>query len=229
MTRILYTLCGADKTCRFSPHAFKIVMAMHHKGLDFEERPTPFTAIPHIENGFSATVPVLNDNGALVRDSFDIAIYLEDQYPDRPSLFGGEAGKALTRGIEGLAQFVVQAALIRILVKDIHDRLAPIDQAYFRTSREKRLGTTLEAVHAAREPEIKAFAAKLEPLRHVLKLQPWFGGVQPMFADYVLGGAFAWAAVTGTVPVLADDDIVTSWFERLLALHDGAGARWIGR
>eukprot|EP01035_Chromulina_nebulosa_P016365 gene16365-21689_t len=101
MSRLLYALCGADADCRFSPHVWKVVMALGHKGLDFEEVPTPFTAIPALEDGFSPTVPLLNDGGHLVRDSFDIALYLEDRYSEAPSLFRGEGGKALSRGIEG--------------------------------------------------------------------------------------------------------------------------------
>ena len=93
MARLLYTLCGADPAQRFSPHSWKVVMALCHKGLDFGEQPTPFTEIRSIEDGFSPTVPVLDDGGRLVRDSFDIALYLEDTYPDRPTLFGGRAAR----------------------------------------------------------------------------------------------------------------------------------------
>ena len=34
--------------------------------------------------------------------------------------------------------------IMRIMVKDIHDALGPADQAYFRPSREARLGRSLE-------------------------------------------------------------------------------------
>src|SRR6218665_3785804 len=97
MTRILYSLCGADESRPFSPHCWKVVQALAHKGLDFIEKPTPFTEIPTLENGFSKTVPILRDGNELIRDSFDIALYLEERYPDRPTLFGGEGGKALSR------------------------------------------------------------------------------------------------------------------------------------
>jgi glutathione S-transferase len=225
MTRLLYALCGADADCRFSPHVWKVVMALSHKGLDFEEMPTPFTEIKAREGGFSPTVPVLNDGGHLVRDSFDIALYLEDKYAAAPSLFKGEGGKALSRGIEGYIQFVIQAALVRIVVKDIHDLLAPADQAYFRLSREARLGKTLEDLETAAGAELAAFAPKLEPMRHVLKFQPWLGGEGPLFADYILFGALQWARVVSPKPILKPDDPVREWFERCLDLYDGRGRR----
>lgn len=222
MTRILYTLCGADRNRRFSPYAFRAFMALHHKGLDFREVPTQYAEIPAIEDGFTPTVPVLNDNGHLVRDSFDIALYLERAYPDRPSLFGGPSGPALCRTIEGYVQFILQASMMRMIVKDIHDILDPADQAYFRETREKRLGRTLEELVAGRDGEYAAFGPKLEPLRHALKHQPWFGGDGPLFADYIVFGAFAWARAVSTLPLLAPGDIVHDWFERCLGLHEGA-------
>lgn len=225
MTRLLYTLCGADAARHFSPHVWKIAMALAHKGLDFEERPTPFTAIAAIEGGFSKTVPVLSDNGHLLRDSFDIALYLEETYPDTPSLFGGEGGKALTRVIEAYVQNEIQSPLRFIIVKDIHDRLAPADQAYFRRSREERMGRTLEDIEVGHGPELAAFPARLEPIRQMLKLQPFLGGETALFADYILFGALQWARVTSAKQLLPQGDPVLDWFERCLDLHGGTGRK----
>lgn len=223
MARTLHTLCGSDPARRFSPHCWKIVMALAHKGLDFAERPTPFTGIVAIEDGFSPTVPVLRDNDRLLRESFDIAVYLEETYPDRPSLFGDEGGRALSRMVEGYVQTVVQAALMKIIVKDIHDCLAPADQIYFRTTRERRLGRRLEEVEAVSEAERAAFPPRLDPVRHMLRFQPFLGGAGPLFADYILFGALQWARVVSPRQMLAADDPVAGWFERCLDLHGGVG------
>lgn len=225
MTRILYSLCGADETRPFSPHCWKIVLALHHKGLEFIEKPMPFTDIPKVENGFSKTVPILRDGNELIRDSFDIALYLEDTYPDRPTLFGGEGGKALARFVEGFSQMVIHTAITKIAVKNIHDMLGETDRVYFRQSREARLGKTLEELEAGRSAEIAAFAAKLEPIRHTLKYQEFIGGDGPLFADYILFGALQWMRITAGADVFKDDDPVGRWFERCLDLHDGAGRR----
>lgn len=223
MTRTLYALAGADRSRPFSPHVWKTALSLAHKGLAFDVAPVGFTEIPRIEGGATKTVPLLKDGDRLIRDSFAIALYLEETYPDTPSLFGGEGGKAMARFVEGWTQTVVQAALIKVIVKDIHDCLDPADQAYFRQSREARFGKSLEAVAAAGASEREAFSAKLEPMRWMLKSQPYIGGEQPLFSDYILFGAFQWARIVSPVRFLADGDPVAEWFERCLDLHDGAG------
>lgn len=53
------------------------------------------------------------------------------------------------------------------------------DRAYFRETREKRLGATLEAVSVNRETDVLTFRKTLEPVRAVLAAQPYFGGERP--------------------------------------------------
>ncbi len=223
MTRTLYDLAAKDLSRRFSPHCWKAKMALAHKGLDYETRPTPFTGIKAVADGFSPTVPILDDDGTLVRDSFDIALYLEKTYPERPSLFEGEGGKAEARFIESWALVTLHSALTAVIIKDIHDVLDAPDQAYFRVSREEQFGKSLEAVQDGREERIDAIRASLSPMRHLLKRQPFIGGDHPLFADYIVFGPLQWARVSSAFPVLVADDPVTDWFERCLDLHGGLG------
>ncbi|WP_183430042.1 glutathione S-transferase family protein [Mesorhizobium sp. RMAD-H1] len=225
MTRVLYTLCGREENRPFSPHCWKVALALAHKGLDYVERPCPFTAIPRIEDGFSKTVPVLRDGNRLVRDSFEIALYLEEAYPDRPTLFAGEGGKALSRFVESFSQMVIHMPVTKMAVMHIHDMLDEADQAYFRASRHERLGRPIEELAAEGEAERAAFASRLEPVRRTLHFQPFLGGDSPLFADYILFGALQWMRVTAGPPPLARDDTVLQWFERCLDLHDGLGRR----
>ncbi len=223
MSRILYGLCGRDPERHFSPHVWKVVMALKHKGLDFELKPVPFTAIPEIEGGCSKTVPVLNDGGTVVRDSFDIALYLDDAYPDRPSLFGGDGGKAMARFVEGYSQNVIHACVTKSILMDIYDMLDPKDQEHFRTSREARFNKPLEDVYAGHLAAIEAFPTTLVPLRHSLSFHPFIGGEHPLFCDYILFGALQWARVCSPAKLIPHDDPVADWFERCLDLYDGAG------
>ena len=223
MTIILHDLVGADPARPFSPHCWKVAMALAHKGLPFERNKVCFTEIPRIEGGVCKTLPVIRDGSQVIADSFLIAAYLEESYPDRPSLFGGEGGQAMARFIEAWTNATLHPALAKIALKDIHEVLGPEDQAYFRTSRETRMGKTLEQLTERRQAEIDGFYAKLMPLHLMLKTQPWIGGSSPLFADYIVFGALQWARVTSTAQLFEDDSPVADWFERCLDLHDGLG------
>lgn len=223
MTRTLYALCGVDSARPFSPHTWKTVLSLAHKGLDHETKPVGFTQIPVIENAATKIVPLLRDDDQLVGDSFEIALYLEKAYPDRPSLFGGEGGRAMARFIESWSLMMLHTSLVRIILMDIHDSLTPVDQAYFRTSREARFGMSLEAVAETGADELKTFAAKLEPLRTMLKKQPFIGGETPLFADYIVFGPLQWARIVSPKTIVQAGDPVKDWFERCLDLYDGVG------
>lgn len=225
MTIALYDLVGADEARPFSPHCWKIAFALAHKGLEFKSMPVRFTEIGKIETGAFKTVPVIRDGERLCVDSFEIALYLEEAYPDRPSLFGGEGGKALSRFVEKWAQATLTGYIGPSLLLEIHAALDPADQAYFRDSREKRFGRTLEETVKGREDRLEGFRASLLPLRLMLSGQPFIGGQTPLFADYIVAGFFQWARVISPFPLLAADDPVAAWFERCLDLHDGIGRR----
>lgn len=222
MTILLYDLVGSDKERPFSPHCWKAAMALAHKGLDFRSVPTSFTEVPNVEGGMSKTVPVIRDGDHVVSDSFAIALYLDDTYPDRPTLFAGEGGKALARFVERWSQLTIHPFLGAAAMVDIHDRLGPADQAYFRDSREKRNnGRTLESVASERDQRHAEFLKKLEPLRSMLTYQPYIGGRSPLFADYIVFGAFQWVRVTSPFEYLPGDDPIADWFERCLDLNGG--------
>jgi glutathione S-transferase len=176
-----------------------------------------------VEDGACGTVPVIRDGERVVGDSFAIALYLEETYPDRPSLFGGEGGKAAARFVERWCLTNIHPFLGSAVLMDIHDRLDPADQAHFRTTREARFGKRLEDVSAARDAGLDAFRAKLEPLRATLAFQPFIGGQTALFSDYIVASAFQWVRVISPYPVLTADDPVAGWFERCLDLHDGLG------
>jgi glutathione S-transferase len=225
MTILLYDLVGKDPGCPFSPHCWKVAFALAHKGLEFESVPVRFTAIGAVEDGVSRTLPVIRDGDKVVADSFAIALYLEETYPDRPSLFLGQGGRATARFVERWAGTALAPHLLRAVLTDIHDRLDTEDQAYFRKTREARFGKKLEEVPIGREERLGALNGTLEPLRAMLSVQPFIGGDGPLFADYIVAGMFQWVRVVSPFRMLEQGDPVTAWFERCLALHEGLGAR----
>ncbi|QPC87332.1 glutathione S-transferase family protein [Mesorhizobium sp. NBSH29] len=223
MTISLYDLVGSDPARPFSPHCWKTRMALAHKGLDFTSIPVRFTEIPKIEGGAPKIVPVIRDGDTVVADSFAIALYLEENYADRPTLFGGAGGEAMARFIERWSQSTLHPYLGSAALVDIHERLGAQDKEYFRSTREARYKRTLEEVVAGREAGLVAFRHALEPLRQTLGFHPWIGGQTPLFADYIIFGALQWMRVISPFQPLAEDDVISAWFERCLDLHGAAG------
>lgn len=224
MTRILHDLVCIDDR-RPSPFCWRIKFALAHKGLPFEARPVGFTAIGRLCGGGHKTVPVLEDGERVIGDSWAIADYLDAAYPEQPRLFASPAERGLCRFTEAWLFSAVTPVLFPMLVLDIHDHGLPEDRAYFRASREQRLGRALEEVAAGREEKVAALRASLEPVRLTLtyQKQPFVAGAQPGYADYMVAGILLWAASVTTMPLLTRDDPVVEWFERIRDLYAGLG------
>ena len=224
MTIKLYDLADADDR-RFSSNCWRIQFALAHKGLAYETVPARFTDIPSIGDGSHKTLPVIEDGGQEICDSWVIANYLEDTYPETPSLFGpGGAsgpGRSLSQFLQHWSMRAISFPLLHVIIKDIHDRLDPADQSYFRKSREARFGKTLEEMVENREKTLREFRAGLSPLRSCLEDQPFLSGAQPLYPDYVLTAALLWPRAMSPLKFLEDDDPLTPWLSRMLGLFYG--------
>lgn len=225
MAVTFYDLAGAGDQ-RFSPYCWRARMAAAHKGLDITTTAVNFLDIPKIEGGKYQTVPVLLDHetGTGLQDSFAIAEYLEKTYPDAPTLFGSEEGVVFARFIQAWANSVINLSIINMIALDIHDLLTPEDQKHFRQTREQRFGRTLEEIQEGREDRLEDFQAQLRPLRLMLATQPFLGGTEPKFTDYILFGTFQWANIASSFKLLRETDPINEWYDRCLDLH-GAIAR----
>jgi glutathione S-transferase len=217
---ILYDLAGKDPSRRFSPYCWRTRLALEHKQLPVETIPWRFTEKDVISPSNQGRVPVLVDGERWISDSWTIACYLEDTYPDSPSLFGGDSARNLTRLFSCFADALV-TAIFQFIALDVYNHLHEKDLEYFRTSREQRVGVTLEELSSRREARIPDFRESLNFLRATLKTQPFFAGDQPMYADHAIFGPFQWARCTSTFQLLADEDPLRIWLERMLSAYGG--------
>jgi glutathione S-transferase len=221
MARQLFELVGTDSDRPFSPYCWRTRMALAHKQLGTETIPWRFTQKDMIAAHSSKTVPVLVDGETSVADSWAIANYLEDTYPDRPTLFGGEGGRAMGRMLNWWGDTAIVGGIFPMIALDIHGHLKPADQAYFRETREARLGKTLEQAAAERDQTVDVFRKSLLPMRLTLKTQPFLGGASPNYADYIVFGGFQWARAISPFQLLQPDDAIYAWREKMLDAFDG--------
>ena len=228
MTIQLYDLAGADENLRFSPFCWRVHMALAHKDLAYESIPWRFSDKARIAVTGQGAVPVIVDGDTMIHDSWVIANYLEEKYPQRP-LFGNAAARGAALMIKFWTERTLHPLLVRILIMDIYGALHENDRAYFRESREKRFGITLEQLGADPDKHREQFGTALEPLRLTLNEQAFIGGAAPAFADYIVFGALQWARCISPVKLLAEHDPVYAWRKRLLDCFDGMPGNALAR
>jgi glutathione S-transferase len=217
----LYDLAGAEDDRCFSPYCSRIKMALMHKGLPFETVPWRFTEKDAIAFANSSTVPVLVDGGHTVSDSWKIAAYLEQAYPSRPALFDGADSQALTYFFSHWTVRTLHPLAMRAIVRDLYGQLHEKDRAYFRESREKRFGRTLEEHGGDPASAVAELRGALEPVRPVVAENDFVDGKGPGFADYILFGVFQWARSVSPVQLLEPGDPLYAWRGRMLELWGG--------
>ena len=208
-----------------SPFVWRIRYALAHKGLPYESVPLGFTDIPKTLGGRFKTVPILEHGESTLAESWDIAEYLDNAFPESPRLFSSPAELAALRLFDSWFAPEVMRRLFGIYVLDIHNAARASDRGYFRQSREARFkGATLEAVTADRGSRVLVVREALLPLRLQLAREPFLGGQSQSYADYVALGSFLWVGSVSTLPLLAGgDDVLRSWLERGFDLFGGLG------
>lgn len=221
MARVLYDLCGIDESLRFSPYCWRVKFALAHKGLDYETRAWCFTDKQDIEFSGQGTVPILIDGDEVVSDSYEIMRYLDRAYPDKP-LLGGPEAEARARFLKFYAERSLAPGMMRTIVMDLHNAVAPKDRDYFRESREARFKRTLEEFHSPAKGLTQLDQA-LEPLRGRLSESDFIDGDSPAAADYLVFGFFMWARTVSTADLVSNADPVYAWMERMLDRYDGLG------
>lgn len=216
----LYELKGQGDR-RYSLFSWRARMALSHKGLAFDTHPVLLSDKAGIDFSGGKTVPILRDGEAVVRDSWQIAEYLEASYPEGPSLFGGAVGAGLSQTLNVWADRVLVPAMMQAIVADIHERVDPADSNYFRDSMEKAFKAKIEDLGAGREQARERLKRTLEPLRAALKRQPCFCGAAPAYGDFIVFSVFQWARIMCPRELLAGDDPLAGWRERMLDLNGG--------
>lgn len=223
MSRVLYELCGINDTLLFSPFCWRARYALAHKGIDAETRPWRFTEKDAIAFSGQGQVPVLVDGDEVVSDSFEIMRYLDRAYPEQ-SLLGSPEAEARARFFKHYAERSLAPGMMRTIIMDLYNAIHPDDREYFRTTREKRFGRTLEEMHSPAKG-LSMLDQALAPLRGRLEESDFMDGEAPGASDYLLFGNFMWARTVSSADLVSNADPVYGWVERMLDAHGGLGRK----
>jgi glutathione S-transferase len=224
----MYERLGHDGR-RPSPFSWRIRYALAHKDVPVEFRLVRFADVETIRSlSGQHFTPIVVDDGQVVHDSWNIACHLEDRYPDRPSLFGGDSGRGLARLANQWADHILAPAIRRLIAAEFIQCLAPEDHAYYRSSREAAFGCTLEEYCADRPRWLAEFEATVSPLERTLAEQPYLAGKEPSYADYLVFSVFQYARLGAPEDFVAKGTALRAWRDGLTVAFGGLGDLYPG-
>ncbi len=219
MTRILYDLALADEEVRPSPYCWLVKFALLHKGLKFETRAVPFADKSKYPDPDYAKVPVLVDDGMMVKDSPVILEHLDRKYRERPlAATPGERASAVFYG--AWIGAAIYPSLGPLIMLKLLAAAAPADQAYIRATREARFGKTLEEYANAPDAP-KRIEAALGVLAAPLTAHDFLGGREANLSDYTVMSPLMWQRSACAVDLYETPKPVAQWRERMLDLFGG--------
>lgn len=222
MTIQFYELAAENTEIKFGPFAWRTRMALLHKGLEFESIAWQFR---DRNSTAHKTAPTIYDDGKMVSDSWEIAKYLDAQYPDKPALINGAEGEAHAQLVSALCNNLVFAACAAMAIYPVSQVIDDESAAYFLETREAKFGKKLSDINADDPEAAKANLAKnLAVFEATLGQSDFLGGDKPTYADYMLFGVLKWVDVVAYRPV-QEDSQVAKWFDRLSDLYDGNAAK----
>lgn len=221
MAITFYDLVDRDGR-RYSPYGWRVRMALAHKGLKAAVDLCWHSDKKKLAFSGQHLVPVLRDGERVVSDSWAIACYLDEAYPDRPMLMDSVQGRAFARFLNTWTDTIIGRPLVRSLYFDILKSLHPdADAREFRKRREERNGATLEALHANRAEDFAELNRAILPLNELLHDQTFVAGNAPAYADYIVFGTLQMARRLNIEPLSSQQDGVLRWRDAMRKLFNG--------
>ncbi len=207
----LLDLLSEHPSVWWSPNTYNVRFCLHYKGLEFETQGVHYPQVKAVSQGLGLkstgqgmdyTLPVLVDSdGTVVRDSYEIVKYLDGKYPERPVL-----DEHVDNWLVAIRK--VGTPLAPIAKGNVPSILDADDRKYFTTTRE--LGP-------APADSMQNAKAALQPIIDTLNRQMYLGGSEPTYADFFLASIFIWVkrGSEEKFEELVSSTALTAWWQRV--------------
>jgi glutathione S-transferase len=203
-------------------HSASVLIALAEKSLDYESRPVDLVAFeqhgaPFLAVNPAGQVPVLEEDGKRLTETFFILQYLDERHPDPPLMPASAEGRYTA---QKWGKYVETHIAPNLALHDWAAHGARPDAAaqdgFARLTPERRL-LWQKAVAGFNAAEIDAARAAIEKaigrVAEELAAGPWLAGETYSIADIAVYPHIARARTLG----FAVPDAVTDWLERVAA------------
>tara|TARA_Y100001954_G_C15819693_1_gene609314 strand:- start:670 stop:1539 length:870 start_codon:yes stop_codon:yes gene_type:complete len=205
------------------PFSWQVRFSINHVKANCEFIKVPWDQTPEILE-LKNEAPVLIDGERVIKGAFQITKYLERNFTDSPSLFGGSAGLGASRFIDFWAFDVLLEEVYALIMVDLAEENLTIDSTR-RSAWENKINSLWGDIKFSELKDLRNERRKyfqdvmLKPLRKTITASTFLGGDSPAFSDYAVAGIFYWARTLSCFEILESGDPVFSWLEEVLNLY----------
>lgn len=149
------------------------------------------------------TLPAIHDSstGKVITDSYNIAVYLDEVYPDKPALFPFST-KAAIATLDYLFMTTAGTPLSSLMLPSSCLSLNPRSEEYFRKTREESYKKKLEEFSPAGPVREKFWSEVEQVFTHLAHIydrngadKPFFLGDTFSYAECIIAGFLMWIKI----------------------------------
>ncbi len=215
MTLLLYEQV-AENGQIVDPYSWRIRLALAHMGVKVKR--VPISLCKFRANYFKdklTCLPAIIDGSRKIQSSWEVATYLERNFPESPTLFGGEVGTHLTKFVHSWAEHNLLKHLYALIGDRIYEILEQGDKDLFEDFLKQKYDLRWDLLGHQRDEQILKFRKALHPFRLTMLDRPFLSGELPAYADFILYGPIKWGEEIYQGDLLESDDLISLWKSRM--------------
>ena len=215
MTLLLYEHV-AENGKVVDPYSWRIRLSLAHMNIKVKRVPISlFKFRQSFLQEKLEKLPMVVDGKRKIESSWEVAKYLERNFPEHPTLFGGEVGTHLAQFIDAWAEQNVLKYIYALLGHRIYEILVPDDRPLFEEFLKRDFNLRVDLLGRQKDDELFKFRKALEPFRLTMMDRPFLSGELPAYGDFILYGPLKWAEDIYGGPLIESDDIIFLWKSRM--------------
>jgi len=198
------------------PYSWRIRLALAH--MEIRVKRVPISLYKFREFFLKEKLlylPTIIDGERKIESSWEVANYLERNFPESPSLFGGEVGTHLAKFIHSWAEKNLLKHLYALIGQNIYEILELNDRPLFEDFLQDRYNLKCDLIKNQKDEKVLKFRQSLDPFRLTMLDRPFLSGEIPAYADYILYGPLKWAEEIYPGELIEGQDIIFLWKSRM--------------
>ena len=212
----LFDLSGKNDL-RFSPPCWNVKLCLILNNIEFVTIPVRFTDKDKISFSKQKLVPILDYKEGFVSDSWNIIIWLNENYPEK-KIFINNSSKNFSYFLYLWTSRQLLPILFKIIAHDIPNVLEGDDVDYYIKTREKRINGPIKKFVPIISSSIEEFRKLIDPIRKIIINNGYISGENPGIEDCIFFGNLKWVDVCSSCKLLDDEDPIYKWYKNLLKL-----------